>query len=369
MSDSGKASYEYEVREVSGVVVIELVGELTSSEGIGPLKEMITERLTENRRLFLMNLTGVDLVNSTGIGLILACVMMVRDAGGQLQVCGVHQRICHVFKVTGVPVIPIHESCKDALSELKGLQRALDRLREKEDEALYEILQNSDEYQPELISGTQGELRRRGLPDKLAEIPEVDWVKVKDPKQLPDEKVGTPHRKRIQRIVETRHREGQGYREILLSLEGVDRAVAAEMLSRRIDNDAWAPNKARHHALTVAWILIALVSVLTSTSVPIGFASSGLYLATVLALIGQNHWGYLFAIFLAGVEILFSLTSMAGQPPHVLFLEGFMITIFAMLGLTALVLRRQFFPYLTVIDARRDEIGKPCILELVEGEV
>jgi len=77
--------------------LIELRQSLTAGFA-GELKPQIQQLLAEGISHMAIDLSGVDLVDSSGIGLLIATHNSLRRAGGGLRVIGTSSDIQHLFK-------------------------------------------------------------------------------------------------------------------------------------------------------------------------------------------------------------------------------------------------------------------------------
>jgi anti-anti-sigma factor len=119
MDDPEKTGFEFHVREVSGVVVIELMCALSQADKATPsLSNAVWEKVSKGRRLFLMNLASVINPSSTGIGLIVSAFVVVRNAGGELWFCEMQERMRAVLAVCILNPFRIFDSCEEALVKL-----------------------------------------------------------------------------------------------------------------------------------------------------------------------------------------------------------------------------------------------------------
>ncbi len=87
----------FKVKEVSNVVVIELTGKY-GDPSEPPLVDLFEAKLSEGNRLFLVDLAGLQFISSFGMGTLLRSYIKVKEAGGQLRMCGAERRVRHSFK-------------------------------------------------------------------------------------------------------------------------------------------------------------------------------------------------------------------------------------------------------------------------------
>jgi len=109
----------YSARKVSDVVVLELEGGVWGDWEDIQLKTHVTNLLSEHERKFVVDLSRVDLLNSTGIGILIAALTSVVNANGAFKICGATERTRRAFGISGVSdVFDAHASCKEALMSL-----------------------------------------------------------------------------------------------------------------------------------------------------------------------------------------------------------------------------------------------------------
>jgi anti-anti-sigma factor len=93
---------KYDVHEINDICVIELKGNLEGGEDTFEIKEEVTQQLGAGKRKFIIDFDKTRFVNSTGIGVIVACHKSIGDADGAMKVCCVSDKARRAFVVTGV---------------------------------------------------------------------------------------------------------------------------------------------------------------------------------------------------------------------------------------------------------------------------
>jgi len=86
-------------RDVQGVIVMDLVGRLTSSDG-GILAERVARLLTEGHTQFVLNLGHMNYMDSSGLGDVVSCYSKVRKAGGTVKLAQTTDRIKDLLAIT-----------------------------------------------------------------------------------------------------------------------------------------------------------------------------------------------------------------------------------------------------------------------------
>ena len=87
-------------REAAGITVVDIGGRITLGEGSALLRKTIRELLEEQRTLILLNLADVDYIDSSGVGELVSSYTTVRNAGGELKLLNLTQKVQDVLYVT-----------------------------------------------------------------------------------------------------------------------------------------------------------------------------------------------------------------------------------------------------------------------------
>ncbi|MFW6137316.1 MAG: STAS domain-containing protein [Candidatus Aminicenantaceae bacterium] len=105
------------IRKAGDISIFDIEGEIRRSEFMdSSLHDMVKDLLEEGNRKILLNLKNVDFIDSYGVGEILAGYISINNAGGQLKLAHISQKLSLVFQVTMLSkVFDIHDTEKDAL--------------------------------------------------------------------------------------------------------------------------------------------------------------------------------------------------------------------------------------------------------------
>lgn len=87
-------------RRRGGVTVLDLKGRLVLEEGVPLLRETVDGLLAKGHHNILLNLHDVSYVDSCGIGLLIAKLVSVRRAGGDVRLVNVTSRTHHLLEIT-----------------------------------------------------------------------------------------------------------------------------------------------------------------------------------------------------------------------------------------------------------------------------
>jgi anti-anti-sigma factor len=79
-----------------------LSGRLTFGRDAEQLESVVHKQLDSGERRFVLDATGLEYIDSAGIGALVSALSGVKKAGGELRVAGANQRILRLFAMTGV---------------------------------------------------------------------------------------------------------------------------------------------------------------------------------------------------------------------------------------------------------------------------
>ena len=87
------------IRHTPQASLIDLSGRLTFFE-VGVLRENVTRLLREGHKHIVLNLSGLQYLDSSGIGELARMYVMVLKGGGEMKVVGLSRNVQEVLKVT-----------------------------------------------------------------------------------------------------------------------------------------------------------------------------------------------------------------------------------------------------------------------------
>lgn len=103
-------------REQDGVVVLEPKGKIMGGPDATALKESIRDYVNANKKKVVIDLAEVDWMNSTGLGIMISCLKTVKEAGGDLKLSNVTDKIKSLLTITKlVTVFDSYDSTDEAV--------------------------------------------------------------------------------------------------------------------------------------------------------------------------------------------------------------------------------------------------------------
>jgi anti-anti-sigma factor len=83
-----------------GTVIVTLAGKLMLGPEGDRIVTLVEERLAAGRRKFIFDLSGVTVIDSTGIGRFIAAFNKIMAAGGQMRMAGATGHVMQSFRVS-----------------------------------------------------------------------------------------------------------------------------------------------------------------------------------------------------------------------------------------------------------------------------
>ena len=99
----------------SGVAVVTISGRLAMGGETERLDATVKGLLQKDQKQFVLDITALDYVDSSGIGMLVSCLTNVKKAGGELKLAGANPRLRRIFAMTGVDtMMPMFATLADA---------------------------------------------------------------------------------------------------------------------------------------------------------------------------------------------------------------------------------------------------------------
>ncbi len=106
-----------DVRKMGSHAVVDVKGEIDVYTA-PKLREKLIELVSEGSYDVVVNLEGVDFLDSTGLGVLVGALKRVKAHDGSLALVCTQDKILKIFKITGLTrVFPIHDSVEEATAE------------------------------------------------------------------------------------------------------------------------------------------------------------------------------------------------------------------------------------------------------------
>ena len=87
-------------REVSHVTILDVRGRIVLGEEIHLLRDTVRNLVADGKKKIILNLAGLDYIDSSGVGELVGAFTTVRNAGGELKLLNLTQKVHDVLHVT-----------------------------------------------------------------------------------------------------------------------------------------------------------------------------------------------------------------------------------------------------------------------------
>ena len=87
-------------REVSQVTILDIRGRIVLGDEIHLLRDAVHNLIAQGKKKIILNLADVDYIDSSGVGELVGAFTTVRNAGGELKLLNLSQKVHDVLYVT-----------------------------------------------------------------------------------------------------------------------------------------------------------------------------------------------------------------------------------------------------------------------------
>jgi anti-sigma B factor antagonist len=102
----------------SGVLVVSVDGQLVVANR-QELKQMVLKSLEEGESKFVVDFSGTGYIDSSGLGVLVSVSKKIREAGGELRLCGLNEDLRMLFELTKLDTLfTISENRVEAIGSL-----------------------------------------------------------------------------------------------------------------------------------------------------------------------------------------------------------------------------------------------------------
>lgn len=107
-------------RETSGVIILEPRGKIMGGPDASLLHDKLYEFLDSDKRKIVIDLAGVEWMNSTGLGILISSLTTLRNNSGELKLANVTDKIQSLLTITKlVTVFDSYDSVDEAVNAFK----------------------------------------------------------------------------------------------------------------------------------------------------------------------------------------------------------------------------------------------------------
>jgi anti-sigma B factor antagonist len=109
--------HEIQEREKEGITILDFKGRIAAGPEATALREKVAEVTAAGKRNLVLNLAGVDYIDSTGLGALVVCVTGLRKIGGNMKLLNLNRRNIDLLVMTKLDtVFEVFTDEQDAVS-------------------------------------------------------------------------------------------------------------------------------------------------------------------------------------------------------------------------------------------------------------
>ena len=105
-----------DIRKEEGIVILDLEGKLTIGEGDVQLREELQDQLDRGHRKILLNLGGVKMMDSSGLGELVRAKSIADEVGATIKLVHVQDKVQKVLDMTRL--IGVFEDYNDEIDAI-----------------------------------------------------------------------------------------------------------------------------------------------------------------------------------------------------------------------------------------------------------
>lgn len=91
---------KFKTKEIYNAVVIEILGKLMGGPEAEEFHKELEKAISSNRKLVIVDLSDVKFVNSSGLGILVRGLTTMKNAEGDLRICGISDKVKGVLSIT-----------------------------------------------------------------------------------------------------------------------------------------------------------------------------------------------------------------------------------------------------------------------------
>ena len=97
------------------IAILEMAGRICLGSASQQVEWSLAELLKQNRKKIVFDLSGVTVLDSTGVGILVMCHAKVKKAGGSLRIAGANGMVEETLKMTNIDkIMPFYPSLAEA---------------------------------------------------------------------------------------------------------------------------------------------------------------------------------------------------------------------------------------------------------------
>jgi anti-sigma B factor antagonist len=93
-------SIDFSTRQSEGITIVDLRGRITLGEGSVTVRDTVHDLLSKGQKRILLNLGGVNYIDSSGIGELVSAFTAAKKQGGELKLLNLTKKVHDLLQIT-----------------------------------------------------------------------------------------------------------------------------------------------------------------------------------------------------------------------------------------------------------------------------
>ncbi|MBI3003802.1 MAG: STAS domain-containing protein [Ignavibacteriales bacterium] len=111
---------KFKSKEVKGIMIIELTGNVMGGPDATALNEQIHTLLGDKKKRIVIDLSDVKFINSSGLAMLIGGLNTMRKSGGEMKLARASEKIETLLQMTKLnTVFDIHKTVNEAVAAFK----------------------------------------------------------------------------------------------------------------------------------------------------------------------------------------------------------------------------------------------------------
>lgn len=107
---------EFQISELEGISIIAPEGKILGGADAAQLNDIVHKLIQEKKNKFIIDLKAVELVNSSGLGILISNLTNVKNNGGDLRLAQVNDKVRQILQITKLlTVFRLFDTLDDAV--------------------------------------------------------------------------------------------------------------------------------------------------------------------------------------------------------------------------------------------------------------
>lgn len=91
---------QFKTSETAGICVIEVEGNILGGADASQLNDIVHKLIKEGKKNFVISLRSVDLINSSGLGILISNLTNVKNNGGDMRLAELTDKVKQILTIT-----------------------------------------------------------------------------------------------------------------------------------------------------------------------------------------------------------------------------------------------------------------------------